>query len=64
MFIVWDVGGVFITEAPHGAITLGNPVTDVGGRRGQGRIYHICGVLPQDYEVGGVPSAEMSVNLP
>ena len=61
---VQGVGGGFITQAPHGAITGVNPATDVGSLRGWGRTYHICGVLPQDSEVCGVPSAWMSGNFP
>ena len=53
--IVWGVGCGFITQVPHGAITWGNPATDVGSQRGWGRIYHICGVLSRYSELGGVP---------
>ena len=62
MFRVQGRGVSFITQAPHGVITCGNPATDAGSRRGWGRTYHICGVLTQDYEVSGVPSAGMSGN--
>ena len=66
-----DKGGLFkvrggsvgvITKASHGEIIWSNPTTDTGIRCGWGRTYHICGVLPHDSEVGGVPSAGMSVN--
>ena len=52
-----------MTQAPHGAITWGNPATDAGSQRGRGRIHHICGVLTQDFEVNGVLSARMSSNF-
>ena len=61
---VWFVSGNFVTQAPHGSIIWGNPATDTGNQRGWGRAYHIFGVLPQDSEVGGVPSARMSRNFP
>ena len=61
---VWLIYGGFITQAPNGAITWFNPTTNAVSRRGQGVTHHIFCVLPQDSEVGGVPSAVMSVNLP
>ena len=64
LFRVQVVGGGFITQAPHGAIAWGNTVTDAGSRRGWGRIYHICGVLTHNSEVGGLPNSRMSVNFP
>ena len=62
--------GGFINTAPHGSITWGDPAIDAGrwcGSRGEGGGgggggYHICCVLPQDYEVGGVPSVKVSYN--
>ena len=56
-------GGI-ITQELNGKITWGNPSTDAGIRCGRGRNYHICGVIPQDYEVSGVPSAGMYGNCP
>ena len=37
LFIVQDSGGVFINQAPHGAIIWGNPAADVGSICGRGR---------------------------
>ena len=56
--------GTFIAQAPHGSITWGNLAIDAGSRHGQGRTYRICGVILQDYEVGGMPSAGMSGKFP
>ena len=61
---VRGVGSGFITHETHGSTTWGNTTTDVGIRRGRGSNYHICGVIPQDYEVSGVPSAGMYGNCP
>ena len=61
---LWGIGGGFIYQATHGEITWGNPITNMRSRRGQGRTYHIYGLLPPDYEVGRVPSAGMSCNFP
>ena len=59
MFSMRGGGGGIITQTPHGDIRWGNPATDSGIRRRHGRTYHICGVLPQYFEVGGVPSTGM-----
>ena len=61
---VWGIDGGFITQALHKAITWGTPAIDAGSRRGRGRTCHICGVLPQDYEAGGVTSTRVSRNFP
>ena len=52
LFIVRGVGGGFIAQALYGEITWGNTATDSESRRGRGGTYHICGVLPHNYEVG------------
>ena len=43
---MWDSNGSFVTQAPHGEITLVNPATDAGSRRGRGGTYHIFSVVP------------------
>ena len=54
----------FSTRAQYGARTWYNTAVYTGSRCGRGRTYHICGVLPQDYEVGGVTSTGMPRNSP
>ena len=60
---MWGNSGGFINQEPHGAILWGNPATDAVSRCGRGNTYHICRVLPQGCEVGGVPNAWMSKNF-
>ena len=59
LFRVRDGGGGFVTHVSHRAITWGNTAREAGLYMVRGMTIHIYGVLTQDSETSGVPSARM-----